>query len=230
MAITPVQLNDWNDVKAFFENLRDANNSPFFTQVILNTTDNVLALYTADSVPRPFCYISTNSGSIVYCYNNSGTQQDSSNQAYGFESLVFPLKAYYTSYGAMLDIHNSTYGSYNTIAVCKSNSGRTVIATLYQYDVFTSNNILKPRLHCDDEKPLTGTSDVWGFNIESTSYTHLNQDFTALVPLPLNVKTGTDYTANFYLNLIYQTKGTYGSYSYQGHNYLTNGVFSILDT
>lgn len=232
MAITPVRLTGWSDVITFLENLRDANNNPYFTSVVNNTTDNTLDLYTSRSGSIPLCKISTSSGNIIYCYDNNGTEVRSGGISYGYNVLAFPTNAYYTSYGALIECYDSSYGRVlDAIGIGKSHEGRTVVMNFYGVDVFGTNT-LKPYLHCDDAKPISrpNSAEVWGFHIEGTMSDGMNEDFTALIPLPLNVKSGVDYTSNMYVNLIHQARGTTGTFSYQGHNYLTNGVFSILDT
>lgn len=232
MAITPVRLTGWSDVITFLENLRDANNNPYFTSVVNNTTDNTLDLYTSRSGSIPLCKISTSSGNIIYCYDNNGTEVRSGGISYGYNVLSFPTNAYYTSYGALIECFDSVYGRVmDAIGIGKSHEGRTVIMNFYGTGVFDSNT-LRPYLHCDDEKPISNPNSmaVWGFQIAGTMSSGMTEYFTALIPLPLNVKSGVDYTSNMYVNLIHQTRGTTGTFSYQGHNYLTNGVFSILDT
>lgn len=232
MAITPVHLTGWSDVISFLENLRDASNSPYFTSVVDNTTDNTLDLYTSRSGTIPLCKISKTSNTITYCYDNSGTEVRSGGIQYTYSSFDFPTNAYYTSYGALIECFSSSYNTVvDALGIGKSHEGRTVIMNFYGTGVFTANT-LKPYLHCDDAKPISNplSTAVWGFNIECTASRGMNEDFTALIPLPLDVKTGVDYIANMYINLIHQARGTTGTFSYQGHNYLTNGVFSILDT
>lgn len=232
MAITPVRLTGWGDVVTFLENLRDANNSPYFTSVVNNTTDNTLDLYTSRSGTIPLCRISTTSNTIKYCYDNNGTKIESGGVEFTYGRLYFPTNAYYTSYGALIECFNTEYNRVvDALGIGKSHEGRTVIMNFYGTDAFGAN-VLRPYLHCDDTKPITnqGSTAVWGFQITGTMTGGMTEDFTALIPLPLNVKSGVDYTANMYVNLIHQTRGTTGTFSYQGHNYLTNGVFSILDT
>ena len=239
MAIDASVLNGWGDVATFLSTMKDTRGNNYFSNVVYDSTANTLSLYTTESGANPFVVFATDSSRFDAHYDNAGADASYSIQFLASGSVVFPINGYKARHGCILALKNVTSTTDLTyafpIAFCKTHEGYT--ALLHSANQALSANTARNayiHTYTSDYYPRIGlTGAALGFKIDPPSgATNIvpNADFTTMIELPVFTSHAPDYTENAYFLLTRQSYGVFGSFTYSGHVYLTNGRVAILDT
>lgn len=236
MAISALTATSWQDIADFLRSMKDVNNANFFTDVVLDTTTNTLKLYTTESGTDPLCILSTTGSSLELKFSNGGNPASSySKYHYTNNAIVFPQNLYKTSWGLLWDVNEASNNHRDYFGVCKTNTGKT--AVFFFVDYYSTSGLIGTA--SAPKSVMIHTYDDIFKSAYSSEYTHkfscnsgndnLSAPFTALIPIVIHSEN-LDYTKNTYMQIYTQSIGVYGSFSHEGHQYLTNGLISILDT
>lgn len=239
MAINASVLNGWGDVATFLSTMKDTRGNNYFSNVVYDSTANTLSLYTTESGANPFVVFTTDGNRFDAHYDNAGADASYSIQFLASGSVVFPINGYKARHGCIIALKNVSSATDLTyafpIAFCKTHEGYT--ALLHSANqALSANSARNAYIHTytSDYYPRIGlTGAALGFKIDPPSgATNIvpNADFTTMIELPVFTSQAPDYTENAYFLLTRQSYGVFGSFTYSGHVYLTNGRVAILDT
>lgn len=240
MAINAQVLNGWDDVAAFLSTMKDTRGNNYFSNVVYDSTANTLSLYTTESGANPFAVFDTSSIRFNAHYDNAGADASYSIQYLNSSSVNFPINGYKARHGCILALKNVTSAtdlSYAfPIAFCKTHEGYTALLHSAGQPL-SANSARNAYIHTytsDYYARISQTGAALGFKIDppSSNLTMIvpNADFTTMIELPVFTSQAPDYTENAYFLLTRQSYGVFGSFTYSGHVYLTNGRVAILDT
>lgn len=239
MAINAQVLNGWGDVATFLSTMKDTRGNNYFSNVVYDSTANTLSLYTTESGANPFVVFIKDSVRFDAHYDNAGADASYSIQFLASGSVVFPINGYKARHGciiAMKNVSSATDLSYAfPIAFCKTHEGYTALlhSANQALSANTARNAYIHTYTSDYYTRIGLTGAALGFKIDPPSgATNIvpNADFTTMIELPVFTSQAPDYTENAYFLLTRQSYGVFGSFTYSGHVYLTNGRVAILDT
>lgn len=240
MAIDASVLNGWGDVATFLSTMKDTRGNNYFSNVVYDSTANTLLLYTTESGINPFAVFATNGNRFDAHYDNAGADASYSIQFLASDSVVFPINGYKARHGCIIALKNVSSATDLThafpIAFCKTHEGYT--ALLHSANqALSANSARNAYIHTYTSNYYSRigvTGAALGFKIDppSSGATSIvpNADFTTMIELPVFTSQAPDYTENTYFLLTRQSYGVFGSFTYSGHVYLTNGRVAILDT
>lgn len=240
MAISAQVLNDWSDVATFLSGMKDTNNNNYFTNVVYDSAANTLTLYTTESGSNPFVVFATNGTSFSAHYDNTGVDATYTIQYLASNTVVFPINGYKARHGCIIALKNvassTQLANAFPIAFCKTHEGYTALlhSANQALSTNTSRNAYIHTYTSDYYAKFTTTGAALGFKIDPPVSTLTmvvpNADFTTMIGLPVFTSQAPDYTENAYFLLTRQSYGVFGSFTYSGHVYLTDGSVAILDT
>lgn len=240
MAINAQVLNGWDDVATFLSTMKDTRGNNYFSNVVYDSTANTLSLYTTESGVNPFVVFGTNFNRFDAHYDNAGADTSYSIQFLASGSVVFPINGYKARHGCIIALKNvssATDLAYAfPIAFCKTHEGYTALlhSANQSLSANTSRNAYIHTYTSDYYAKFSQTGAALGFKIDPPSSTLTaivpNANFTTMIELPVFTSQAPDYTENAYFLLTRQSYGVFGSFTYSGHVYLTNGRVAILDT
>lgn len=239
MAINASVLNGWDDVATFLSTMKDTRGNNYFSNVVYDSTTNTLSLYTTESGSNPFIVFSTNATRFSAHYDNAGADASYEIQYLASNSVVFPINGYKARHGCILALKNvadtTQLGNAFPIAFCKTHEGYTALlhSANQALSANTSRNAYIHTYTSDYYTRFSQTGAALGFKIDPPSSLTVivpNADFTTMIELPVFTSQAPDYTENAYFLLTRQSYGVFGSFTYSGHVYLTNGRVAILDT
>lgn len=240
MAISAQVLNGWGDVATFLSSMKDTHGNNYFSNVVYDSTANKLSLYTTESGENPYVVFTTNSNSFAAHYGNAGADASYSIQFLTSDSVVFPINGYKARHGCILALKNVSSDTDLThafpIAFCKTHEGYTALlhSARQSLSANTARNAYIHTYTSDYYAKFSYTGAALGFKIDppisELTYIVPNADFTTMIEIPIFTSQAPDYTENAYFLLTRQSYGVFGSFTYSGHVYLTNGRVAILDT
>lgn len=226
MAITTDSATSWADIKSYLENLTDENGNNYFTNVVIDVSTSRLQVFTTESGQSPLCELQMNGNYLYLYYDDNGTVRTKrGSYTYTGGSTSFPVFMYKATWGCLINFPQNNPFQFG---FCKTKTGKVgVLISPNATSIAQITSSLSIGLHTFDD---VYSSDPFYIQISGINENISSRAYTALLPIPAGSKT-PDYSKNVYVNMFDQyARNSFGSFEYDGHWYLTNGLVSILDT
>lgn len=246
MAIEKYHITEQAELVSILSGMKDADDDPFFDNVRLETgSGGVNYLHFEenedDTLTTRIKWDIRTSGtyrSQVYVYY----KEVNTNRVFKLAPVTYPFDLYLTRHGFLADLYDGTYQSPTKkypFGICKSAAGSLLaFGCPYSDYVYTTETTTRKTIVLCPDAYFWGTGTSAGVvDGQPMTFTDPNMDhstnmqWTTLIELPVYSTNPMDHMDKTYLVYNNQTTlGEFGYFIYQGHTYLTNGFWAILDT
>lgn len=247
MAIEKYRVTTKEELHSIFQGMKDINGDPFFDNVELYTTggglQNIYFQKVVEDVATTLIDMDIRTsgayrGNVRVNYTNAPQHT-----TLKLCPITYPVDVYVTRYGFLIDAYDGTYTAQTKkypFGMAKTAAG-SIIAFGCPYDdyVYTTATTERKTLVLCPEAPFdastsgsAGIKDGQPMTFTDPHLDHTSQyAWSTLIELPVYSSNPMDHMDKAYLVYNNQTTlGEYGYFTYQGHTYLTNGFWAILDT
>lgn len=246
MAIEKYHAESKEDLLSILQGMKDINDNPFFESVVMELLSGVYVIRFKEEIEGVATTVIT--WTVTGSSSNLGrVRVDYKNAKQSFNTILcpiqYPVDIYITRYGCLVDGYDGTYSAPTkkySFGFAKTAAGSLIaIGSPNTFDYISSTTERQTIIICPDApfassaQSAAGVKDGQPMTFKDSHMEHKESyySWSTLIELPVYSSNPMDHMDKAYLVFNNQTTlGEYGYFTYQGHTYLTNGFWAILDT
>lgn len=228
MAVTATTIASWSELATFLDGVRDKSNNKFFANTVTYGS-NKISLNDSDN--HAFCELCDLNNTTSVKVKNA-----SNNQTFviSYSTVTFPITAYKSPNGCAIVFGDVDFPP---LMFCKTNRGKTAaiicksLSGVSDYYSLFLQNIVAFTYEVGYISTYATFPVMQIGAADNNNYIPTDMGFTSFYPLAIIGGANPDYTIGAYFCVTaQQAQPTYGVCSQDGHTYLTNGIFALLDS